>query len=815
MTNSTPVRLTARLQVQPSIWELVVRYVAATVATLLAIAGAQLVVRNDFVILLCVVTLVGVPVSLYLRLNDMRVGRVYVPRVLLNGATVLGTFIAATYYVFWSMREMVLPLLNGGSPQMFLVRFGAGDLVGLLMQVFLLFAAFRSFALISDKDATLTTVPSFSVLLLLIPVHKGIEVVFYFLAWTIVAAILFALDHRSETRSTAIAYVPSVTPGQDVRMAGRSLAGILVISLVAATGISYYLVSRDPSQRSAAESAISTLATRITNMALSLPETSVNAGPDRQIDFSSNPTTLSRSALWRVNAFTYSGEQIRPEYWRLFSLDRYNGVGWAQTTMVGGSSSVIRVPLSEIGPRRWPRRRFFGGASASGILIAPTVQENPRNDRREPLVLSRPLLRSSDNSFTGFDAQRKAPKVARQFGPAVAVVRQDVTALVPNLGYIPVAPAVRALAIRGSSQKEVRVQRDGAIDAGVVESQQTVRVLSDVPGVKEYGMPRGAVPAKRLTPTQVTRSGISLSPTERKAALLLPSTVPGRVRALGKKMLRGAAADDSNYRLAQRLALEVQRDSVYTLRPPSVPPDRDAADYFLFEGRRRGYCTYFAGALTVLCRTQGIPARVVSGFVNPEWDSTSGGALLREANAHAWTEVWVDGWGWAVVDATPADDRGDNAPTWVEHWADYFSSTFAGVVEWVRGYMFGVGVLGILGIGIMLLRLRKRKLGLSLRINLRYDEDAERRAVVDIYKAMARQISRRFRPRAQWETPDEWLQPYAATLGVPEAEALRRLTSLYLRARYANAPLPKGSARLARDSAAYIRRNKNTSGAST
>jgi hypothetical protein len=799
MISSAPVHLTARLQVEPSPWELILRYAAATAATLLAIAGAQLVVRNDFILLLTVATLVGVPVSLYLRLTDMRIGAYRVPRLLLNGMTVAGTLVAASYYIFWSMHETLLPLLRGGSPQMFLIRFGAGELVGLLMQVFLLFAAFRSFALISDKDATLTTVPSFSVLLLLIPVHKGIEVVFYFLAWTVVATILFALDHRSETRSTALAYVPSMRQGQDVRMAGRSLATILGFSMLAAAGISYYLNSRDPNKKNSAESAISALATRITNMALSLPETSINSGPERQIDFSTNPSTLTRSALWVVEAYTDGRKPVRPEYWRLFSLDRYNGASWSQSNISGGKSTTLRVPVQELTSERWPRQRFFqaeaagGGASAFGVMPGFSFR-NYRGGQRP----------------NGFDAQQRSPAIARQFGKPQGLVRQDVRALVPNIGYVPVVPAARALILRGSQQKEIRLQRDGAIDVGVVEAQQTVRLLSDVPGLTEYGMPRGNIPSKKLSPDQVRRSGMVLSPTERKMALLLPAGLPARVKALGSQMLRGGAADDSDYRRAQRLALEVQRDSIYTLRPPSVPSDRDAADYFLFEGRRRGYCTYFAGALAVLCRTQGIPARVVSGFVNPEWQGSSGSGILREANAHAWTEVWVDGWGWTVVDATPADDRGDNAPTWFESWTEAFSSSLAATVDWVQQRIIFVGVLAVVGVVLLMLRFRKRKFGLSLRFSRRYDEDAERRAVTEVYNAMARQIARRFRAPAEWETPDEWLQPYAATLDIPEAEALRRLTSLYQMARYRGKKLPQGSARLARDSAAYIRRNKKT-----
>jgi uncharacterized membrane protein len=141
MQIAAPVHVTARSQSEASSWELIIRYVAATAATLLAIAGAQLVVPNDFIVLLTILTVIGVPVSLYLRVSNMKVGSIGVPRPLLNGLTVLGTVIAGGFYLLWPMRDVLLPLLNGGSANLLFIKFGAGELVGLLMQVFLLHSA--------------------------------------------------------------------------------------------------------------------------------------------------------------------------------------------------------------------------------------------------------------------------------------------------------------------------------------------------------------------------------------------------------------------------------------------------------------------------------------------------------------------------------------------------------------------------------------------------------------------------------------------------------------------------------------------------
>ena len=228
---NTP-RLFARPQTEARGWnsELALRYGAATLVTLIALAAAQLVVPTQFVLALGAVTLAGVPVALWMRLHDMRIGGVAVPRPLWNALTVLASGAASLLFLRVELTNIVAAL-QGGMDDSSLLRMGATDPMLLLVKLFLVFAAFRSFSIISDKDATLATVPSFSVLLLLIPIYPQIEVVCYFLVWTMVATMLFALDHRSEIHAQVTAAVPAPAPGQEVRLAARSLVGVLGVSL--------------------------------------------------------------------------------------------------------------------------------------------------------------------------------------------------------------------------------------------------------------------------------------------------------------------------------------------------------------------------------------------------------------------------------------------------------------------------------------------------------------------------------------------------------------------------------------------------------
>ena len=91
----------------------------------------------------------------------------------------------------------------------------------------------------------------------------------------------------------------------------------------------------------------------------------------------------------------------------------------------------------------------------------------------------------------------------------------------------------------------------------------------------------------------------------------------------------------------------------YTLEPIPVPRGVCFVDHFLFVGRE-GYCTYFASAMAVMSRIAGVPSRYVEGFILPPGDMPEEGVAVTNRMAHAWAEVYFEGFGWIVVEATPA-----------------------------------------------------------------------------------------------------------------------------------------------------------------
>ncbi|MBR4738050.1 MAG: DUF3488 domain-containing protein, partial [Rhodocyclaceae bacterium] len=131
-------------------------------------------------------------------------------------------------------------------------------------------------------------------------------------------------------------------------------------------------------------------------------------------------------------------------------------------------------------------------------------------------------------------------------------------------------------------------------------------------------------------------------------SLILPARGNARTRALAAELRAQAAGEDA--RIVE-LASDFFRTNAlqYTLTP--APLGNDSVDEFLFV-TREGFCEHFASAFVFLLRAAGVPARVVAGYLGGQPDPTTNSLLIRQSDAHAWTEVWLQGRGWVRVDPT-------------------------------------------------------------------------------------------------------------------------------------------------------------------
>ncbi len=150
--------------------------------------------------------------------------------------------------------------------------------------------------------------------------------------------------------------------------------------------------------------------------------------------------------------------------------------------------------------------------------------------------------------------------------------------------------------------------------------------------------------------------------------LQLHDQIDQRVYEMAAQM---TAYANTPYEKAMALQQFLAGNYVYNLDVAEQPANQDFVSTFLVE-TKEGYCTYFASAMTVMCRMVGLPARYVEGYV--AYPDAEGLALVTGQEGHAWTEVYFRGFGWVTFDATPVSveytdippqnpsDGGDSAP---------------------------------------------------------------------------------------------------------------------------------------------------------
>ncbi len=145
------------------------------------------------------------------------------------------------------------------------------------------------------------------------------------------------------------------------------------------------------------------------------------------------------------------------------------------------------------------------------------------------------------------------------------------------------------------------------------------------------------------------RIGVNESPGTLRLALRLPPEGSPRARSLVAQW-RAQGGSDRDV-VARALAMFREQPFVYTLDPPKL--GADPVDQFLFE-TRSGFCEHYASSFTFLMRAAGIPARVVTGYLGGEINPVDGYVVVRQSDAHAWSEVWLPGEGWIRIDPTAA-----------------------------------------------------------------------------------------------------------------------------------------------------------------
>jgi protein-glutamine gamma-glutamyltransferase len=143
-------------------------------------------------------------------------------------------------------------------------------------------------------------------------------------------------------------------------------------------------------------------------------------------------------------------------------------------------------------------------------------------------------------------------------------------------------------------------------------------------------------------------------------------TLPEVSEAVTDMAARITADVETPYAKAQAVADYLQEHYSYTTDLPEVDRDRPIESFLL--GTRRGHCEYFATAAALLLRAEGVPTRLVNGFLGGSWNGVGGYLAVRQGDAHSWIEVFVPNFGWTPVDPTPAADVLPTRPGATEQW---------------------------------------------------------------------------------------------------------------------------------------------------
>ncbi|MFW5926901.1 MAG: transglutaminase TgpA family protein, partial [Wenzhouxiangella sp.] len=242
----------------------------------------------------------------------------------------------------------------------------------------------------------------------------------------------------------------------------------------------------------------------------------------------------------------------------------------------------------------------------------------------------------------------------------------------------------------------------------------------------------------------------------------------------------------------------------YTLE--TTPTGRHGTDEFLFD-LREGFCEHYASAFAVIMREAGIPARIVTGYQGGYWPAGGDYLLVRQSDAHAWVEVWLDQTGWTRVDPTaavspsrirdgatsiPREDRFLLDMEWVQAMRFQYDRLQHMWNRWVLGFdaarqqrmLERLGLPGMTPARIGLVMVAALALAVLIIAGFvlkrpRPPDDPLQKAWMRLLRRLARAGAIK-RPA---ETPHAFLRR-ARTLLPSDADRLSRLESLYLRARY-------------------------------
>ncbi|MGI8595361.1 MAG: transglutaminase-like domain-containing protein [Solirubrobacteraceae bacterium] len=299
----------------------------------------------------------------------------------------------------------------------------------------------------------------------------------------------------------------------------------------------------------------------------------------------------------------------RSAYWKAENLDGFDGVRWTRTRVVGRQRADSELPDASLRRPEWGQRIRVRvtGMRTSELVGAGTTLDVLRSPRQA-------VPSGSPGTFVvGGELERGDAYFAQVYVPT-------------------------------PSAQELEEAGDEYPDS--LAAYRTLE-LPDADAPSERDVPVtfpafGSEPA--IAPLALQPSGVAT----RTGAEVAAASVYGRSWALARRLASGAS---SPYAFVRRVEGYLGRGFRYTESPPER---RVPLESFLFADRE-GYCQQFSGAMALLLRMGGVPARVATGFAPGTLDKRRGEYAVRDLDAHSWVEAWFPGYGWVTFDPTPSE----------------------------------------------------------------------------------------------------------------------------------------------------------------
>ncbi len=371
------------------------------------------------------------------------------------------------------------------------------------------------------------------------------------------------------------------------------------------------------------------------------------------------------------------------------------------------------MPAAKLLPRT--RRLALAAIGVAAVLTAAAALAIPRLERLARGVLG-PLLFQDATMTVGFGDRMN-------LGAMRGMLESDAVAL-----RVFGAPAdyLRGVVYDEYDRGRWRRVASGEPHDIASEPETSGGVAIEQRGGKGYFLPLGAcavgsadgplaadsfalvTPATRVRPARVwfdPRCTVAASTFAPRAAgdadRALPSATRPDLERIARAWSVGATSPRARVEAIERHLRTEYRYSLDYERTPRRDPVLD-----FLEVHKEGHCEYFASALALLARASGVPARVVGGYRIGERNGVGGWWIVREKNAHAWVEVWLDD-GWRTFDATPpssADAAGARSASVLSALTDFASRA------WQRASSADLARVGAYLVGAALAWLLLRRL---------------------------------------------------------------------------------------------------------